>query len=56
MPKDLVCGMQVEEDSAAARSEYEGQTYLFCCEGCKARFEENPGKFIERFRSEQANP
>ena len=56
MPRDLVCGMQVEEDSAPARSEYEGQIYLFCTEGCKDRFEENPGEFIERFRSEQANP
>ena len=31
---DPVCGMSVEEDSAAATYEYEGVTYYFCAVDC----------------------
>jgi uncharacterized protein len=36
---DPVCGMQVEAANAAARSEHDGQTYWFCSDGCRERFE-----------------
>jgi YHS domain-containing protein len=39
---DPVCGMTVEEDSAAATYEYKGVTYYFCAIGCKKDFEEDP--------------
>lgn len=42
---DPVCGMQVDEQNAAARSEYEGQTFYFCSEGCKEKFEQNPEQY-----------
>ena len=42
---DPVCSMQVEEQSAAAQSEYEGQTYYFCSQGCKEKFEQNPEQY-----------
>lgn len=38
---DPVCGMQVDPETAAARSEFEAKTYYFCCEGCKKKFEGN---------------
>ena len=38
---DPVCGMQVDPEKAAARSEFEGKTYYFCCAGCKKKFEGN---------------
>ena len=48
MAKDLVCGMQVDEQQAAGRgltSEYQGQTYYFCSPSCKQQFDQNPARF-----------
>jgi YHS domain-containing protein len=45
MAIDPVCGMEVEEATAAATSEYEGQTYYFCAPGCKQAFDKDPGKY-----------
>jgi len=47
MSIDPVCGMQVDEKSAAATYEYEGKTYYFCAPGCKAAFEKNPEKYLQ---------
>lgn len=46
MAKDPVCGMTVEEESAAATSEYKGETYYFCAPGCKVAFDKDPEKFL----------
>lgn len=46
MAIDPVCGMDVNEESAAATYEYEGQTYYFCAPGCKAAFEKDPEKYL----------
>ena len=46
-PKDVICGMDVEENAARAKrlvSEYEGRTYYFCAEMCKREFDAAPGK------------
>ncbi len=48
MAKDLVCGMDVDEKTAAGRSEYQGQTYYFCSPGCKQTFDKNPEKYVGR--------
>ncbi len=48
MMKDPVCGMMVDEEKAAARSEYKGQTYYFCAPGCKAAFDKDPEKYLEK--------
>jgi hypothetical protein len=42
---DPVCGMQVERDTAPARSEYQGQTVYFCSDRCLERFRRNPERF-----------
>lgn len=47
MTKDPVCGMTVDPETAAAKIEYKGQTYYFCCPGCKAAFEKDPKKYLE---------
>lgn len=47
MAKDPVCGMEVDEKKAAAKSEYKGKTYYFCAPGCKIAFDENPEKYVE---------
>jgi Cu+-exporting ATPase len=46
MAVDPVCGMQVDEKSAAATYQYKGQTYYFCAPGCKAAFEKDPEKYL----------
>jgi Cu+-exporting ATPase len=43
--KDPVCGMEIEPETAAAKSEYEGKTYYFCAPGCKAAFDKEPQKY-----------
>ncbi len=45
MAKDPVCGMEVDEKTAPAKSEYMGKTYYFCSPGCKKAFDENPSKY-----------
>ena len=45
MVKDLVCGMEVDEQTAAGKSEYKGQTYYFCFAGCKKAFDKAPEKY-----------
>ena len=47
MAIDPVCKMQVEESKAAAKSDYNGKTYYFCCPGCKARFDRNPQDYLK---------
>jgi len=47
MAKDPVCGMEVDEEKAAATSEYKGKTYYFCGKGFKAAFAKAPEKYAE---------
>ncbi len=51
---DVVCGMTVEEGSAAAAWEHEGTTYLFCSVACMERFREDPEHFISMDPSERS--
>lgn len=45
--KDLVCGMMIDPETAAAKSEYKGKTYYFCAKGCKMAFDKNPEKYLQ---------
>ncbi len=47
MTKDPVCGMVVDEKTAAAQYEYKGRVYYFCMQGCKMAFEKDPEKYIK---------
>ena len=44
MTKDPVCGMTVD-DKSPLRSTHAGQIYLFCSPGCKAKFDQEPGRY-----------
>ena len=46
MAIDPVCGMEVDKEKAAGKSEYNGETYYFCSPGCKAAFDKDPEKYI----------
>ena len=50
MSKDPVCGMMIDEKTAAGTSEYQGQIYYFCAQSCKDRFDQNPERYIGRDR------
>lgn len=47
MSKDLVCGMNVDERKAAAKTDHEGKAYYFCSAGCKNAFQTDPEKYIK---------
>ena len=44
MAKDPVCSMQVDENTAAGQSTYQGKTFYVCSPECKSKFEPNPEK------------
>lgn len=48
MAKDLVCGMDVNPDTAEYKTSYQGTTYYFCSPSCQKRFQENPLKYINQ--------
>ena len=47
MAKDPVCGMEVDEKKAVAKSEYKGKSYYFCASGCKKAFDKDPAKYLK---------
>ena len=42
---DPVCGMTVPTDGSRPSTTHEGNTVYFCCPGCRARFEADPGAY-----------
>lgn len=49
---DPVCGMTVDTADAHAESNYGGQTYYFCSENCRERFDANPTGYSAGARQE----
>jgi P-type Cu+ transporter len=43
--RDPVCGMMVAVD-ASERATFQGTTYVFCCAGCRAKFEKDPQAYL----------
>ncbi|OHE56849.1 MAG: hypothetical protein A2Z47_01005, partial [Thermodesulfovibrio sp. RBG_19FT_COMBO_42_12] len=48
MPKDPVCGMDVDPAHAAGTSNYKGETIYFCNPHCKERFDAAPDSFMTK--------
>ena len=44
---DPVCGMSVDPATAKHSAEHGGQTYYFCCQGCKTKFAADPEKYLK---------
>lgn len=44
--KDPICGMTVDVAVAKYKSELDGQSFYFCCVGCKQAFDRQPDKFV----------
>jgi YHS domain-containing protein len=45
MPRDPVCGMEVDEKDAEATLQYHGKTYYFCSSRCKEQFDQQPQRY-----------
>ena len=43
---DPVCGMTVDPATAKHRLELDGETYFFCCAGCRDKFEADPERYL----------
>ncbi len=50
--KDPVCGMDIRQESAGGKSEYQGQIYYFCSGGCKKAFDKEPAKYVRAHQPE----
>lgn len=44
--KDPVCGMTVDPATAKYRASYAGQSYFFCSDGCRGKFEARPAAYV----------
>jgi P-type Cu+ transporter len=44
--KDPVCGMDIDPEEAAGRSEHAGRTYFFCSALCKRKFDDDPTRHL----------
>lgn len=42
---DPVCGMTIDSHTAAGSSTWHGETYYFCAEACKRKFDANPAQY-----------
>jgi len=48
--RDPVCGMTVTADAASYPLEHDGETYYFCCAGCRRSFQEDPAAYLKESR------
>src|ERR1700693_1254373 len=44
--RDPVCGMTVDPGKAAAKHQYQGNTYYFCSQRCAEKFAKEPHRFL----------
>jgi YHS domain-containing protein len=50
--KDVVCGMMVDPDNAAARVTHNSRDFHFCSEKCSRAFRDDPEVYSSREREE----
>jgi P-type Cu+ transporter len=53
---DPVCGMSVDPATSKHRFEHHGQTFHFCCAGCRTKFAADPAKYLEKREPPPAMP
>jgi Cu+-exporting ATPase len=44
---DPVCGMTVDPHTAKHRAEHDGHPFYFCSNGCRTKFEAEPGRYLD---------
>jgi YHS domain-containing protein len=50
--QDLVCGMTVDPDTAAAMVTYESRDFYFCSEECRRAFDADPEAYVAKGEQE----
>jgi YHS domain-containing protein len=50
--RDLVCGMEFDQDSASYKIEYYDKVYYFCSLVCKEKFGREPEKYVNNTERE----
>jgi len=50
-----VMGTRIDKSKAVDKVEYKGQTYYFCCQGCKPAFLKDPEKYIRKMKAEASS-
>ena len=53
---DPVCGMTVDPATAKHRFDYRGQTFHFCCDGCRTKFAADPEKYLNKREPQSTAP
>jgi Cu+-exporting ATPase len=48
MERDVVCGVEIDKNTAAAQSEYQGRTFYFCSTACKEAFDKAPEQYAQK--------
>jgi len=48
MARDPVCGMGVDEQTAAYKVIRENKVYYFCSSMCQTEFNKNPNKYVQQ--------
>ncbi len=43
--RDVVCGMQIDPENAAARQQFQGKTFYFCSSHCSEKFSQDPDRY-----------
>ena len=53
---DVICHMEFDLRDAAGRSDYDGRTYYFCSDACRAQFDRDPEAALRREDAFHAAP
>lgn len=48
MQTDPICGMQVDDQKATAKSQFQGANYFFCSEECRLKFDQQPQQYAAK--------
>ncbi len=48
LERDPVCGMDVDPERAAGKSQHQGKTYFFCSRHCVQKFEADPARYLSK--------
>ena len=55
MTKDVVCGMDVDEETTVAFLEFPHETFYFCSPQCKFVFLQDPERYIPKKNEQKRN-
>jgi P-type Cu+ transporter len=54
--RDPVCGMTVDPETSKHRFEFHGETFHFCCAGCRTKFAADPAKYLDKGKPQARAP